>query len=544
MKRVRLFCLAVCLPTVCTFAATVVDLPNSAFDRAGTEADPVPGWKAHGAFKAVPGAGHNGSGGLVWSSDTPTSERHYLQYDLDQLKVGKAYRLSLMMMSENLRGCSMKCCLQWHGINEKGRKGWLGGQYFCLEKGSHDWTVREGVTERMPTNMTSGNIVFYIEKGATGRVVFDNVTLTTRDRDPVDFVISSAYRDAADAGKVRFHASFNPPDGATDLKALFGYTGADGKKRRAKPTVFGKNFATLELDVGELMVGRQNVICAYLDGRKILGAGTNVFTRVDKVPVRKTAIDRFGRCVVNGKPFFPLGFYGERFTEATAKDLQAAGCNTFMPYGRTTTDDLDIAQNFGQMLFADVRRMKPDDPKTLTYLDDIAAHPALLAWYTNDERPVTDLPKLLALYDFLRARDPEHFVWVVLDRLFDLREFSCSYDALGVDPYPIGRYAHTKSSDVAAFYRGAKDCVFHDRAFFNVPQMFSWNGAKEDEKINRFPTYEEIRSMTWQHLALGATWLCVCNLDEKAGATASLKVGTKAFRTELPPLGVVFKNVK
>lgn len=609
-----LACAISLMAACCAVEADVIDIPNAAFDKAGTAADPVPGWKVSGNFKAIADAGHNGSGGLVWESEKPTGSRHYAEY-VFALEPGRAYRLSFLIMSESLAGSVANCCVQWHGIDAAtGKKHWLDGTYIALEKGSHGWTFKDGVTPLIPTNAVSANILFYIEKGATGRVVFDNVALTTRDRNLVDFVTTSSYRDQADSGKVRFYASLNPPEGkASKVESVFSYTDAKGARRRVRPTASGKDFAMLELQADGLAMGRQDVVCECRDGGKTLCSRTNAFTRVKKLPVRKTAIDRFGRCVVDGKPFFPIGFFGSKFTEQAGKDMREAGCNVFMPYARTTRADLDVAQKYGVRLFADVRGRDPADPAFQSYVKEIVDHPALLSWYTNDERPVTDLPRLQALYDYLRDRDPEHFVWTVLDRLFDLREFTCSYDALGVDPYPIGRYRHMRPRHVAELYAGAKECVFNARPFFNVPQMFSWNGAKPDDDLNRFPTYEEIRSMTWQHIALGArgivgysyhdigrcakvrpdeaarrwqilvkvmrevaeaapvllsiepaptvkgvpetclartwrkdgaTWLCVCNLDEKAGVTVALSVGGRAIREELPPLGVVFRRLK
>lgn len=91
-----------------------------------------------------------------------------------------------------------------------------------------------------------------------------------------------------------------------------------------------------------LRLGR--VTCDYFDNGVQLGSTTNAFTRVKKLPVRRVAIDDHGRCLVDGKPFFPLGLYGSRFTSREiGEDLSRAGFNCYMPYGNTQMEDLDLA---------------------------------------------------------------------------------------------------------------------------------------------------------------------------------------------------------
>ena len=107
-----------------------------------------------------------------------------------------------------------------------------------------------------------------------------------------------------------------------------------------------------------LRLGR--VTCDYFDNGVQLGSTTNAFTRVKKLPVRRVAIDDHGRCLVDGKPFFPLGLYGSRFTSREiGEDLSRAGFNCYMPYGNTQMEDLDLAAEYGIRLFADVAAKIP-----------------------------------------------------------------------------------------------------------------------------------------------------------------------------------------
>ena len=138
-------------------------------------------------------------------------------------------------------------------------------------------------------------------------------------------------------------------------------------------------------------------------------------------------------------------------------------------------------------------------------IDRVKDHPALLAWYVNDEAPVTEVPERTHLYAIFRQRDPDHPTWAVLDRLHDLREFIPTYDVLGMDPYPV---AQKPLTHITEFIRGTQREIFSDRPLWNVPQTFNWGWYRKHlADRERFPTEQEMRNMNWQHIALGANGL-------------------------------------
>lgn len=473
---------------------------NSGFQE--TSDAEVPGWRSTGGFRAVWGEGHNGSGGLVWSSPNPSARQEGIQQNL-QLERGRAYRYTFQARTENFKGTA-DCCIEWYDAAGS----WLGGTYLgarAVRDENSNWRIYEAVTREIPEEAVRCVLQIFVRKGSSGKVAFDNVAIWPRVRAAVQFMSSSAYRDTAERGTVRFHVSLCPPDGVKAPSARFAYSGVDGRLHKVVPTRLTDDEAMLELSVAKLALGTRDVTCDYFDDGVLLGSATNAFTRVKKLPVRRVAIDDHGRCLVDGKPFFPLGLYGSRFTSREiGEDLSRAGFNCYMPYGNTQMEDLDLAAEYGIRLFADVRRADPTSEEFEKKVAAFAAHPAFFAWYTCDEAPVTDIPRLKALYQRLVSLDAEHPVWVAMDRTHDLREFTPIYDVLGVDPYPIGRVRGRDVNHVADLFRGARKAVFDDRPFWNIPQMFSWNFAKPDDDVNRFPTEAEIRSMTWQHIALGA----------------------------------------
>lgn len=494
-----------CLAGACRTGVTLQppSIANSGFQETNGEA--VPGWRSAGGFRAVWGEGHNGSGGLVWTSQVPSAEQEGVQQNV-QLARGRAYRYTFQARTENFKGTA-DCCIEWYDAAGN----WLGGTYLgarAVRDENSNWRIYEAVTREIPEEAVRCVLQIFVRKGSSGKVAFDNVAVWPRVRAAVQFMASSAYRDLAETGVVRFHVSLCPPDGVTAPSAWFAYRGADGRAHRVEPTRLTDDEAMLELPVARLALGTQDVTCDYFDDDVCLGSATNAFTRVRSLPTRRVAIDSRGRCLVDGKPFFPLGLYGSRLTDRRiGEDLSRAGFNCYMPYGKTEMGDLDLASEYGLRLFADVRRA---DPESAAFQQEVAAfarHPAFFAWYTCDEAPVTDIPRLKALYRRLVALDAEHPVWVAMDRTHDLREFTPVYDVLGVDPYPIGRVRGRDVDHVAELVRGARKAVFGDRPFWNIPQMFSWNFTKPDDDVNRFPTEAEMRSMTWQHIALGANGL-------------------------------------
>jgi hypothetical protein len=363
----------------------------------------------------------------------------------------------------------------------------------------------------------------YIKKGAKGRVSFDNVMVRPIRHDVVAFVFSSAYRDMAADGEVRFHASLHPDKNVKvgDLDAEFSYVGADGSRKRVKPSALSPDGASLVLRVEDLALGTNPVACS-LRGKDggLLGSASCEFTRVRRLPDRRVWIDSRQRCIVDGKPFFPLGMYWMKVDAKKLEKYAQGPFNCLMPYVRATREQLDMCRDKGLMVFVNLkdetlnsawarrRKITSQAEVDAFFAEEIAKakdHPALLAWYVNDEAPTIEIPERTHLYSLFRRLDPNHPTWAVLDRLNDLREFIPTFDVLGMDPYPVAQKPLTRVTD---FIRETQKAVFNDRPLWNVPQTFNWAWyRKHHANKERFPTEQEMRNMNWQHIALGANGL-------------------------------------
>lgn len=486
------------------------------------------GWSHVGrGMRAERGVGHNGSGGIVWESKTPSAGQSACVQDV-KVDAGRPYVFSCLVRTENFkttRGGAC-ICMEWYDAQGK----WMSGGYtHGFNEPNCDWTLLQSVTREIPAGAKTVKVQVYVQKGATGKVCFDNVSVAPFDRAPVPFVFSSAYRGLAVSGPVRFHAALFPPANAKpdDLVVTFAYVAADGRTVRA-PGVFEysekgvPDGASIALDVAQLKMGEQSVTCTLSEkiGGKSIGSASCPFSRVSKLPERRVWIDEHQRCIVDGKPFFPLGMYWGAVEEKKLEKYCQGPFNCLMPYSRVTPAQLDLCHKKGLKAFSNLknetlhsawaraRKITTQDQVDAFFIEEINRvkdHPALLGWYVNDESPVSEVPERTHLYGIFCRMDPNHPTWAVLDRLYDLREFIPTYDVLGMDPYPV---AQKPMTHITEFVRGTQKAIFGDRPLWNVPQAFNWGWYRKDDAAKeRFPTEAELKSMNWQHIACGANGL-------------------------------------
>ena len=262
----------------------------------------------------------------------------------------------------------------------------------------------------------------------------------------------------------------------------------------------------------------------------------------------KVYIDRNNNTVVDGKPFFPLGWY-DRPDERHLAEIADSPFNCILDYG-TNHKPKDWMLRYLDTLHS--RRLKliyclNDVYPTAKYFKNeswegvrgnqaiadavVAAyrdHPAILAWYLNDELPRSLLPELTDYYHRVRTADPNHPCFIVLCNMAELRLFPRTTDILGVDPYPIPASSVTT---VSRWTDAARRAGHGRMPVWVVPQAFAWyqyNPAGSDRarkptaaelKSGRAPNYEEERCMTYLALAHGAKGLIYyCYYDLRSPA--------------------------
>ncbi len=500
----------------------MIGLANSSFDSADDKA-----WRLTNAFRIDRHGGSNGSGGLVWSSAEPTAKVSSAMQDVKGLRRGDSVRLSAVAKVEGLkhkeRGYGAQVTLELYDTSGK----WIAALYAHPDKKGRapdgEWVVRtaSGV---LPPNFGRARVAIHVAEETAGLFAVDNVTLERVEARPVSFVASSAYRNLAVAGKVRFHAALEtPPDAVGRAKAVFSWTDADGVRRRTPADEQGEGEASVTLDAGRLAKGAQEVECELqVDGRRI-GAAAVGFTRAEATPERRVWIDGKKRCIVDGRPFFPIGIYCYPAL-CHLETLTNTPFNTVLHYKTPDRKLLAMFERLGLKTCAAIERSIPED-ELRARIAEARRSPAVLAWYLGDEHPTDRIPELKRLYGMLCGLDPDHPVYLVQDFAYNLRCFLPTADVIGMDIYPV---AERPVRQVTDRLREGRAATFDVPVQWGVPQAFDWSWFGRSKEKNRFPTEGEMRSMLWQFVANGANGLFTYRYN---GATSETwKVVLKTHR--------------
>ena len=515
--------LAVAACAVVLGADGVGSLPivNAAFEDSKTGVPP--GWSlGSGDFRLVGGHGYYGTLGLAWDSSTPCSGMHSVATQrLTGWRKGVRYRYSVYVRAVNLecpsgfpyiglnfgRGASAEVCdvrteIPVYGIREYARY--------------------EGFVEKLPDDTKDLTIVLGVSKGTKGRVIFDNVDIAEVPEPSVSFICSNAYRAMADKGDVEFHAVVYPPCDPARSRATFSFVGASGKVVRRSAERFAPDSFSVRIDVAEMAFGTNSVGCELSFGGHV-SQSSMAFARVSELPKRRVCIDRHGRCLVDGKPFYPLGMFAGGINAKVLETYTNSPFNCVMPFNPIDRAGLDACQASGVMAFggrASVilgsywgNRLKLDTQEKVEAFHrkevmSLKDHPALLGWCVFDEPPASEAPARKRLCELYREWDPDHPMWGVHCRTDDLRDFMQTADVLGFDSYPIG-YHGDKAEQVldapTIITRKGLELTFGAMPLWNAPQAYNWAWLKASWNPGaQFPTMAEMRSMNWQHVAAGA----------------------------------------
>ena len=317
-------------------------------------------------------------------------------------------------------------------------------------------------------------------------------------------MVSSAYRDWAENGDVRFHAILhvncvkNPVE---TLDAVFVYTDASGCRVERMADVFDAETANITLRVADLAEGVHPVT---LEIRKrsggLLGSTSLSFTRAPR-PRRRVDLDDAGRVLLDGKRFFPIGIYAT-LAPASLEMITNSPFNSIIAYQLPTLAQLDAIAAAGRLLCYNLQRKESELDQIV---GTVKGHPAILAWYVNDEAPADAVPGLRDMRRRLHKLDSDHPVWGVTDKPYLVRPFLGTCDVIGLDPYPIGN-RRNEIGQAADWPLQARVESFDTLPQWQVPQTFNWKWYRpaETNQEFRFPTKEELMSMTYQGIAAGA----------------------------------------
>ncbi len=306
----------------------------------------------------------------------------------------------------------------------------------------------------------------------------------------------------------------------------------------------------IETDLGPLPPGDYELRLSLLDPqRRQILAETAEPLHVEPAatktepPAGACLIDERGRCIVDGKPFMPVGVYCYRLDRENIRRLAQGGFNFVAPYSllscdmdsgvdpnqasaevktsnletvRTTLDEchrngLKVSVPFPGTYWAstenDTQRFGVSGVHAVIAktVESFKRHPGILAWYVADEpqpgvariKTAPNRVETLDLGDFLRgiyrdvkAADPWHPVWTVFigctTPTQDYRSFMGIADVVAVDDYPIDARQNFEMGPINLYCDQLVNRFSgrHGAPLWAVPQMHNL-GAYDSSLRNR-----------------------------------------------------------
>lgn len=548
--------LSACLAIAAVLMSTAVIGGEEKVFRCGFEtSDDMSGWdKTSDRFSFADEAGIGKSRALVWEGkDILEKSEVFLTPPFD-VETGRSYSYTVKARSD-----SDIVGRVYVRINYK-----VGGKTVSLEgrpiinngwKKGRKWSEISGGTGMVPPGATKGQVCISIRNKTTGRVLFDDLEVVATPKRYIRFVQSSAYRDCAVDGTVKFLAMYMMDGRECPLKKRkpeFVVRGADGKELRLAATEVAEDRFSASCEVEKIAIGSYPVVARLVSGDgKEYDAMSIDFNRVETLPERLAWFDEHHRLIVEGKPFFLLGMYGCGKTDAEA-DIYADSAFNCTLTGNPAALDLAAARGL-KVLYSTHRLAHADDAKVESECRKMVGRKEVIVWCTNDELPPGLVPQQTLLYNRLRKYDPGRPVYAVLDKCHHVRDFMPSFDVIAMDPYPIGNKRRGPIAMCTEWPRKANEAVFGFRPVWQVPQAFDWEWHRRNFNASspehHFPTRDEFRSMSWQPIALGVKGLIWYSFDWmlKASSPAEFKERWGYMRetvSEIAKFSSVFLSVE
>jgi len=522
-----------CLAAIClvSLGAAAQDLPeetnlveNPGFEDLDANGRPA-GWQADPAvYSVVESPAHSGSRALQY--ENTDAGRYVLCSCPVPFEVDRAFEVSGWVKTENIVGddTGATLCIQWYDADTK----WLGGHFPAGFKGTTDWQQLHSISGRVPEGAASCEVVCYVRQRMTGKAWFDDIELKLWREPPLTTLLTRPnYRGILRPGEtdVEVQAELRLPDwglAPADVVLRGWFVDGDGDRHghvvEAAPA---EASASVTLDASDLKPGAYEAVTELSPvegGEAIATDRWRIRVPGKDAPPGTCTIDEHNRLLVNDEPFFPLGMYFGSVKEDELRLYAESPFNCLMPYGAPTQEQMDLAQSLGLKVIYSVKDAYFGStwcPEPIKSVDDerpfveaavskFRDHPALLAWYLNDELSPEYADRLQQHQAWIEELDPNHPTWVVLYQVDQLGSYLRTFDAIGTDPYPIP----TRPASVAGEWaRKTVRAVRDARPVWMVPQVHNWavyETTEEGKAGKRPPTVEEMRCMAWQCIAEGA----------------------------------------
>ena len=415
---------------------------------------------------------------------------------------------------------------------------YAGGEYNCMiQPLNTDWVLVSGRAKVPQKEGLQVLIGLAVKPAGTAdvKVWFDKMEIKKAEISPFSGVLTTnRYRDQAFQGMVKVFCGLEEGSSAFDASNIQLQVRRDGKTLLDRnPDQILPDRIIYTFDSTELSPGKYELFCSWKD--PVMGKDFSVsqpFTKLDGKPEYKCYVDEYNRMIVDGKPFFPLGMFFYTLSKADIPVLKTTKMNSLMVYsppGRFNDYEktkylLDLLQQNDLKLFYSIKgfvsAMTFDDgsateklqAKGLSILNEVKEHPAIIAWYINDELQKSFVKDAVRYRRAVEEADPSRPTWAVLANPDGFRCFVPASDVHGSDPYPIPEFTPKMALQMT---RQQQRAVMGSKMLIQVPQAFSWGAhwlhcfgyTKEMCAQCRRPSKEEIEAMSWMCIAGGANGL-------------------------------------
>ena len=517
-------CVAVCAAS--SFAAE--PLPkNAGFETPGANGKGAANWSLYnnGEWSVMRGVGRNGTS-AVQCADVGKGGWTTQWVELEP---GKAYRVEGWIRTEDVDGSGVCFDFSWHDAYGT-RIGTAATQ--PRVKGTAPWTKVELEAFVPPSAAKRCLLGMPVTGNAKGKAWFDDLRIVPVDLPPIGQFISGAYRNRAAEGPVTFHVALNAQKAEIASRGYHGRFAVTkvlaGKPKTAYlaavPSADDPRELSATVEALSLPLGKSIVKFELLDGKgKKIAEKSIEFTRTEAPETKGVRIDARGIARIDGKPFFPLGMFMWKASPEKIDHYAKGPFNCLMPYAEPTKAEMDYVHSKGlKMIYTlkdcydglggakarGITDRASEEAYITRHVAEFKDHPALLAWYINDELGLDWIKQLTAHRDLFERLDPDHPTWVAHYMVEDIRGHLPAFDVIGSDPYPICQTGDPPISQVMEHTRITRKGVFGARAMWQIPQAFDWGGYRvKDKDKTRPPTYDEMRNMAWQFIAEGSNGL-------------------------------------
>lgn len=493
-------------------------------------ADGLNGWSMTSPeeFKLERHGGRNEGAGLKISRGN-SANYNIIGHSLNLIP-GGSYELSFWVKTADVRGPGIRAGVEFYARRADGTREYLFPTTYTQGiSGSRDWTKVVLKIPRVPARTEIAGVAFFLDKKSRGSAWIDDVVLRPAEPSLVMAMIQPHGQRAVPGAPVTLRL-------VRENGALFsGAAGSEAHLQFDDDSGEGLFIPVMNAEIRfrlppELPDGEHRLTCRIVDRRKKRILETVSLPFQAGRPSERFTFSPTGVMILNGKKFMPLGFYINGLNERTIRLLGEAGGNVVMPYGslwigkgrdgvrrkldRLAKANLKIIFSLKDV-YAGIKNgvteydgLRGDDEIVSALTAALKKHPALLAWYINDE--LTFSPMLAGRRDLLSKLDPDHPVWSVQYQIEELPVYARIADVIGLSLYPVKDLPPEKTSigSDAGIRRGKETGI----PFWAVPQIH--NLSIYDSKKCRSPEPQEIRTMALLQVGLGAKGFIFYMLDD------------------------------